>query len=78
MPVYWAEETGAIPDNLASSFVTTVYGAQRLAFGIQTAGMVVGAVFAILAAILFTLAASTAVNEATKAKMGGPLTVGPN
>jgi len=53
MPIYWAEEYAEISDSQASSFVSTVYGAQNAAMGIYIAGEVLACVFVVLSLSLF-------------------------
>jgi hypothetical protein len=58
MPVFWAEEYAEISDSDASSFKTSLYGAQRASWGIYIAGEVLGCVMIVLACVLFWVSAT--------------------
>jgi len=47
MPVAWIEEGGEVPDDVASDFVSTVYGAQKLSHYLQYGAMIGGEIIII-------------------------------
>jgi len=66
LPVYWAEEYGEVPDSTASTFTSSVYGAQHASMGVTVAGEVIGCVFTVVTIVLFWVSSVKAGGEATK------------
>lgn len=52
LPIFWAEQSGSIPNNLANEFVGSVYLAQSLAFWLRWIGFFAGAALCVAAFVL--------------------------